>query len=211
LATVRAVRRALLVVVAGVALSAYLFPKALTAYFAEYSETLNPNNKESDFLYRLWGYPVEALAEAIRQPNWLEGNGTGTSSLGTQYVAKFLGTVRPDSGVENGFGSLIVEMGIIAPFLWLWWTASAAGSCWRTARKIKRSTTFPLGFALFWFVVFILGPMTWAGIVQYQNFVSNAYLWLFMGILFRLPSLQASSEDRQPSDQSLPGDVVPPS
>jgi hypothetical protein len=189
----------LLVVVAGVALSAYLFPKALTAYFAEYSETLNPNNEESDFLYRLWAYPVGGLAEALNQPNWLEGNGTGTSSLGTQYVSKFLGTARPDCGVESGFGSLIVEMGIIAPFLWLWWTVSAAGSCWRTARSIKGSTTFPLGFALFWFALFILGPMTWAAIGQYQNFVTNAYLWLLIGILFRLPSLHTSSEDRQPS------------
>jgi hypothetical protein len=83
----------------------------------------------------------------------------------------------------------MLEMGIIAPFLWLWWTVSAAGSCWRTARNIKGSTAFPLGFALFWFVLFILGPESWGGLVQYQNFVSNAYFWLFMGILFRLPSL----------------------
>jgi hypothetical protein len=27
------------------------------------------------------------------------------------------------------------------------------------------------------------------GIVAYQNFVNNAYLWLLIGILFRLPKL----------------------
>jgi hypothetical protein len=198
LALLRTVRRALLVAVVAVALSACLFPHALSVYFAEYSESLNPNNEESDFLFRLWEYPLSNLKRAFSEPNWLIGNGTGLAGLGTQYVAQFLNTNRPDLWVENGFGCLVVEMGIIAPFLWLWWTASAVRSCWRTARRIKGSTTFPLGFALFWFVLFILGPMTWGGLVHYQNFVSNAFFWLFMGILFRLPSLTSPPlEDRK--------------
>ena len=35
----------------------------------------------------------------------------------------------------------------------------------------------------------LLFPLTWTGLVQYQNFITNAYFWLLVGILFRLPDL----------------------
>jgi hypothetical protein len=33
-------------------------------------------------------------------------------------------------------------------------------------------------------------PMTFAGIQSYQDFILNSYLWLLVGILFRLPTLE---------------------
>jgi hypothetical protein len=35
--------------------------------------------------------------------------------------------------------------------------------------------------------------MTYGSLVAYQNYVSNAYLWLLVGILFRLPEIQANT------------------
>jgi hypothetical protein len=31
--------------------------------------------------------------------------------------------------------------------------------------------------------------LTYFGLVEYQNFVNNAFLWLLVGILYRLPKL----------------------
>jgi hypothetical protein len=38
----------------------------------------------------------------------------------------------------------------------------------------------------------LLFPLTYGGMSAYQNFVTNMYLWLFVGILFRLPEMQAA-------------------
>jgi hypothetical protein len=35
----------------------------------------------------------------------------------------------------------------------------------------------------------VLLPFTFGGMPAYQNYVLNAYLWLLVGILFRLPHL----------------------
>jgi hypothetical protein len=36
--------------------------------------------------------------------------------------------------------------------------------------------------------------MTFAGMQPYQDFVLNAYLWLLLGVLFRLPTLAVTSQ-----------------
>ncbi len=36
--------------------------------------------------------------------------------------------------------------------------------------------------------------MTFNGMQAYQDFVLNAYLWLLLGILFRLPTLAVSEQ-----------------
>jgi hypothetical protein len=35
--------------------------------------------------------------------------------------------------------------------------------------------------------------MTFGGLSAYQNYINNAYLWLLVGILFRLPEIQATT------------------
>jgi hypothetical protein len=177
------------VLAVGIAFAAWIFPDRMQSYSAEYTETLDPRKSESDLFYRLWTYPSGFLSEAFAQPNLLVGNGTGTSSLGTQYVAKLTGTASPSFGAESGFGTLALEFGIIAPLLWLWWTGSAAWSCFKTALRTQKFDVFPLAFALFWYVLYLLVLGTWGGIYAYQDFVTNAYVWLFIGILFRLPTL----------------------
>ena len=51
------------------------------------------------------------------QPNWQLGNGTGVASLGVQYVTKLVGARPLNVGAESGYGILIVEFGIVGPFI----------------------------------------------------------------------------------------------
>jgi hypothetical protein len=49
----------------------------------------------------------------------------------------------------------------------------------------------------------LLYPFTYGGLAPYQNYVNNAYLWLLVGVLFRLPDLLAN----QPVPAALPANV----
>jgi hypothetical protein len=86
-------------------------------------------------------------------------------------------------------------MGIVAPFLWLLWTGALVITGWRVLRPLRQTRFFPIGFAILWYVFLLLYPLTFGGLVPYQNYVTNAYLWLLVGILFRLPSLLAQQPD----------------
>jgi hypothetical protein len=41
--------------------------------------------------------------------------------------------------------------------------------------------------------------MTFAGMATYEDFVLNAYFWLLLGILFRLPKLVLSEQYAAPA------------
>ena len=82
---------------------------------------------------------------------------------------------------------LIVEMGIVAPFLWILWTGSVLYYSWKVARRLRETRLFPIAFAIVWYAFMLLFVFTYDGLNAYQNFVSNVYLWLLLGILFRLP------------------------
>jgi len=185
----RAIRRTLLLAGLGVAVVVWYFPTAMGARWDFYSETLSPVSPSSELAWRSWGYPVQNFLLAFENPLWPYGYGTGTSSLGVQYVSRLLEQPTPKMGVESGFGALIVEMGVLGPTLWLAWTGSLLLACWRVVRRLKGTPHFPLGFAIFWFAFLLLIAFTFVALAPYQNFVLNAYLWLLVGILFRLPTL----------------------
>jgi hypothetical protein len=52
----------------------------------------------------------------------------------------------------------------------------------------------PIAFVIFWYVGLLLVPITFAGMATYEDFVLNAYFWLLLGILFRLPTLAPSPQ-----------------
>lgn len=186
---VKAVRRSLLVVAIGLGLLAFIFPAVVQPRWAFYSETLSPESSASEVGSRAWDYPITNLMFAFAEPNWVFGNGIGTASLGVQYVSQFLGQRPPAIGVESGYGTLIVELGILGPFLWLLWTVSLLVSGWKVVWRLKQTRYFPVAFAIVWFAFLLLFPFTYGGLAPYQNYVFNAYLWLLVGILFRLPEL----------------------
>jgi len=132
------------------------------------------------------------------------GFGIGTASLGVQYVSRIMHVPPMNIGVENGYGSMVIEMGIVGLALWLSMSFAVAFACWRIVRRLKGSPFFPIGFVIFWFAFLLLFPFTFNGLQPYQNFVLNAYLWLLIGILFRLPSLEFSAQNTTPGGATMP-------
>ena len=185
----KAIRRS--VVATALCLTALLliFPKEAGSRLAFYSETLLPSSSAYQLSYRTWDYPIKGLTDAFKQGHWVVGYGVGTTSLGRQYVVKVTGKPAPGVGVEEGYGSLILEMGILAPFLWILWTAALLYFGWKVLLQLQGTRLFPLGAAFLWWAFMLLYPSMFGSLAAYQNYISNAYLWLLMGMLFRLPTL----------------------
>ena len=117
------------------------------------------------------------------------GHGIGTSSLGAQYVTRIMEAPPTGIAVENGFGTMILEFGILGPILWLVWSLSLMLAALKVLLKLKGTWAFPVAFSISWFAFFLLFAITWGGIGGFENFVLNAYFWLLVGVLFRLPGL----------------------
>lgn len=204
---VKVIRRSGMVAVLGFAVLVSIFPEQAGTRIAFYTQTLLPQSSAYEASWRGWGYPVQELADAFKEPNWILGNGIGVASLGRQYVAEILNEPPPGLWVENGFGVLIIELGILAPFLWLLWSAALAYACWKVARSLRGTRFYPVAFAITWYAFSLLILLTWGGLSVYQNYIDNAYLWILVGILFRLPDLRhqipptlvSVGEDNMPS------------
>jgi len=170
-------------------LLAVIFPEALGSRLALYSETLNPSSSASELGGRAWDYPVRNFMGAFSYDRWPYGYGIGTSGLGTQYVIRIFHVKPMRVGVESGYGTLVVEMGIVGLILWLIMSFAVVISAWKVVVKLRGSPFFPLGFLIFWYAFVLLFPATFAGMQPYEDFLINSYLWLTLGVLFRLPQL----------------------
>jgi len=190
---VTAIRRSFIVATLSLAAIVMVFPAEAGSRIAFYVETLLPSSSAYQLGNRSWAYPIYNLELAFTNPNWIMGNGIGTGSLGTQYVAKILKTRLKTVNIEEGFGLLIVEMGILAPFLWILWSAGLTYYSWRVVRGLRETRFFPIAFAILWYSFLLLFLMTYGSLAAYQNYVGNMYLWLLVGILFKLPSIHAAS------------------
>src|SRR3984957_20208354 len=195
----KAIRRLPIVGAVGLASLLLLFPQEAGSRLEYHTETLLPSGSSYQLENRTWDYPLQNFLDAFSRPNWLLGNGIGTASLGGQYVAKVIGSPILNLGVEEGFGSLIIEMGIIAPLLWILWTAALLYYSWGVVWPLRQKRFFPVALAIFWFAFLLLYPMTFAGLPAYQNYIDNVYFWLLVGILFRLPEIQASTPNLSPA------------
>ena len=189
----KAVRRLFIFGALGLAVILLVFPEEAGSRIAFYAETLSPSSSAYQLGHRSWDYPIYNLELAFTGPNWIMGNGIGTASLGTQYVAKIVGKRSPDISVEEGFGLLIVEMGILAPFLWIAWSAALLYYSWKVVIGLRETRFFPVAFAIFWYSFLLLYPMTFGSISAFENYICNLYLWLLVGVLFKLPTVLQSA------------------
>ncbi len=190
----RSVQRVAIGIGLGIVLLFYAYPDALLSRLAIYEETLSPNSPTNELKHRGWTYPVDNFLAAFDYDRWPYGYGIGTTSLGGQYVARFFNAKPPVGGLESGFGTLIVEMGIGGLILWIVMSAAILFSAWKVVKKLKGSPWFPLGFVIFWYAFFLLIPATFGGIAAYEDFLLNAYFWLLLGLLFRLPTIALSAQ-----------------
>jgi len=190
----RTVQRAALAIGLAIVTLFFVFPDALFARLAIYSETLTPGSSSSELQSRTWDYPLRNFLGAFNYDRWPYGFGIGTSSLGVQYVARIFHGAPMGIGVESGFGALVVEMGIGGLILWLVMSIAIIVSAWKVVKKLKGSAWFPIAFAIFFYAFVLLLPMTFTSMQAYEDFVINAYFWTLLGILFRLPTLPLSSQ-----------------
>jgi hypothetical protein len=190
----RVIQRVALGVTFGMVLLFMAYPEAVTSRFAIYEESLSPSSPTNELVHRGWNYPVQNFLDAFRNDGWLWGYGIGTTGLGGQYVARIFHVRPPVYGVESGWGTLVVEMGIAGLILWLILTVSILRHAWRVVRLLKGSPWFPLAFVFFWYAFMIFIPLTYGGMAGYEDFLLNAYLWLCLGLLFRLPKIALSSQ-----------------
>ena len=178
----------------GIVILLATYPEALLSRVAFYTETLSPSSSASELQHRTWIYPMANFLGAFGYERWPYGYGIGTTSLGTQYVARFFNAKPTVIGVESGFGTLVVEMGIGGLILWLVMSFAILFSAWGVVKKLRGSPWFPLAFVIFWYAGLLLIPITFNGMQPYEDFVMNAYFWLLLGILFRLPTLALSPQ-----------------
>lgn len=191
---IRSLQRVAIFAGLAIVLLAILFPEAIRSRTAIYSETLNPYSTASELAARTRDYPMRNFLAAFDTPRWLYGYGTGTASLGIQYVARILHAPPTGVSVENGYGQLVVEFGIVGLLLWIVLGASVSLSAWTIVKRLRGTPWFPVGFVIFWLNFLIFFPLGYAGLVFYQDFLVNAYFWILVGILFRLPSLALSAQ-----------------
>jgi hypothetical protein len=187
----KAIRNSVIVGALGLAAVVLIFPQKAGSRIAFYSETLIPSSSAYQLSNRAWDYPLQNLLSAFSE-HWIVGSGTGTASLGTQYVSGLLGEPPPNVWVEEGFGALIVEMGILGALLWLLWSAAVLYYSWKVAGRLRGTRFFPLAVAIVWWAFVLLLPMTWGALSAYQDFICNIYMWLLLGILYRLPEIAAN-------------------
>jgi O-antigen ligase len=190
----RSLQRVAIGIGLGIILLFYFYPDALLSRLAIYQETLMPNSPKSELAHRTWTYPVQNFLGAFNYDRWPYGYGIGTTALGGQYVARFFNVKPPVVGVESGFGTLVVEMGIGGLILWVFMSVAILFSAWRVVKKLRGSPWFPVGFVVFWYAFYLLGPATFGGMAAYEDFLLNAYFWLLLGLLFRLPTIALSPQ-----------------
>ncbi|HKM65882.1 MAG TPA: hypothetical protein VJX70_01850 [Candidatus Acidoferrum sp.] len=193
----RSFQRALIIAILSLGLAIFLFPTEVTNRFIFYWETLSLTSPNSELLQRTGDYPIRNFLYAFDNPRWPYGFGIGTASLGTQYVSRIFHVPFTGFDVESGYGSIVVELGVVGLFLWLVMTFAIVISAWKVVRKLKGTVWFPIGFVIFWYASLLLFPYTYEGLSPFEDFILNSLLWLSLGILFRLPKLsgdvQASS------------------
>jgi len=191
---VRSIQRILLLGGFSIVMLAVIFPEQVRSRMAIYSETLSPYSTASELAYRTREYPLRNFLAAFETPGWVYGYGTGTASLGIQYVARILHVPNVGISVENGYGQLVIELGILGLIMWIVLGAAISLSAWKIVRQLRGSPWFPIAFVIFWLAFLVFFPMGYNSIIFYQDFLVNAYFWILIGILYRLPSLALSSQ-----------------
>jgi hypothetical protein len=168
---------------AGATVLALAISAALSLYdsrLAWYGSTLDPRSSLNEWA-RVGSY-TDDIIRGLDLGGYV-GQGTGHESLGKQYL---LGSSDPSSTlylVEGGYASVLVEWGLVGLILWLAWSLTWLRRAWVVGRAregpLMAGSLVLLGWTVFMlFVAFFLGYQT------FQNYIANAYFWLFSGLIF---------------------------
>jgi hypothetical protein len=183
-----AISRALVLIGVAAAASvvlASLLPGVIGDRLEWYSQTLDPRSTTSEWTQRSEAYAVNTRAGL--EIGGLFGRGTGTESLGKQYLSGDPDVTYGLYTVEGGYASLAVEWGIVGVSLWLAWSISWVARQWRAVNAARGHRSAAAGFVLLGWMLFFLFFGFVGGLQGFQNYVANAYFWLLSGLMFALP------------------------
>jgi hypothetical protein len=205
----RAIQRTFLVVGLAILLMMSIFPEAIASRYAVYWETLSPDSPTSELGHRVRDYPLKNFLMAFDYDRWPYGYGIGTCTLGIQYVVRIMRAAPMGVGVESGYGILLLELGILGLLLWIFLSIAISVSTWKIANRLRGTPWFPLAFVIFWYAFLLLGPKAYISFINYQDYLMNSYLWVMLGILFRLPQLAQDTiqAEATPDLAASPGQV----
>jgi hypothetical protein len=189
----RSIQRMILLGGIAILVLSVMFPEHVGSRLAIYAETLSPYSTASELALRTRDYPLRNFLQALDTPRWMYGYGTGTASLGIQYIARILRAPPTGISVENGYGQLVIEMGIVGLLLWLVLGASISISAWKVVKHLRGSPWLPIAFVIFWLIFLVFFPIGYTSLSFYQDFLVNAYLWILIGVLYRLPTIALSA------------------
>ncbi len=190
---IRWVHRMILLGGIAILILSVIFPEHVASRLAVYSETLSPYSTASELALRTRDYPLRNFLLAFDTPRWMYGYGTGTASLGIQYVARILHAPPTGISVESGYGQLVIELGIVGLLLWIVLGATICLSAWKIVKQLRGSPWFPIAFVIFWLIFLVFFPMGYTSLSFYQDFLVNAYLWILIGILYKMPTIALSA------------------
>jgi hypothetical protein len=169
----------------------YTFPGEVNARWQLYIQTLLPGSEHSAVEHRAWEFPLRQFRAGATAPLSPIGYGTGNASQALLYVPRLFGVPLPDAPLagESGFGTITAEFGYLGLVLWLVLIGSILYTGGRVVCQLYKTHLFPIGLALFWVIILVQVASLYLSIMAYQNFVNNVYLWISVGMLFKLPVL----------------------
>ncbi len=194
LAPGRAVRIVISLVLGGAILTAFL-PSVIGTRLQWYVETLDPRSPSNE-----WTFRARNMVDNTRaglEIGGLMGTGTGSQSLGKQYLSGNPDTIAGLYAVEGGYAAVAVEWGAIGVALWAIWSVAWVIRQWRSIKSARGSRVAAAGLVLLAWMLFFLFFGFAGGLQEFQNYLANAYFWLLSGLIFALP-LAASDVGRPP-------------
>ena len=172
-------------------ITAAVMPERFEAAYRFYVETIDP--RASTEVSRRPLAHVHSTIFALEESGWI-GHGTGSSSLGLQYVAPLLPEAEAykfRDQVEGGYAVVVWEWGIVGFVLWLWWSLLLLKIMIQTVWRLRDTRFFWLAGTIALCIFAVLFPNFFTGMQIYQNYLTQAFLWFLIGMLFRLPMFVA--------------------
>jgi hypothetical protein len=166
-----------------------LAPQRVETTYDFYATSLLPAQTGSEVPQRLnslvWQFKY-ALAESP-----FIGHGTGTNSLGRQYLYGIQNLYEADApsigGVEMGYGAIVWEWGIIGLAIWMWWVLSLIRRSVSATLSLAGTRFYWLAVTISYYVFSVVVLWLFLGFQVFQNYVTAAFLWFLVGVLLRLP------------------------
>ncbi len=140
--------------------------------------TLSPTGPRSELGSRLGYYFTEA-GKGIAAGG-LTGTGTGSQSIGRQY----LGESAPSARSESGWGTVATEWGPIGLLVWAAWAAGWVRRALRSPRVAQREPAGPMLSTATMFIVYCLTFLFSLGAQFFDNYVINGAFWFLSGVVF---------------------------